>query len=266
MIVTTEGIIFKQIKTVNGRRMIQIFSKTYGKISAGTGISEKARGKSSLAIRPFTYGKYELYKNNDRFNINGGETIKSFYSLGEDIDKYMYGSFVLELTEKLLPENVPSQKVFVLLCDFLEELEKRKKKYDTLLIAYEIKVLKELGYMPNLGKCKKCNSREGLEFFDVKEGGVYCEKCGKDEINLRADSLIYRINTSIIDIIKYFSNNPFSSFRKLALKDDVAVKINRLLRDFIEYHLDIGELKSGYFLSDNLYKEEGKNGNYIGKN
>lgn len=257
MIVTSEGIILKQIKTVNGRRMIEIFSKTYGKISAGTGITEKSRGKSSLAIRPFTHGKYELYKNGDRFNINGGETIKSFYSLGEDIDKYMYASYVLEFTEKLLPENMPCQKVFVLLCDFLEELEKRKKKYDTLLIAYEIKALKELGYMPNLKKCHKCGKIEELSFFDVKEGCVYCNTCGTDKINLHKDSLIYLTNLSIINILKYFSDNPFSSFRKIALKDDMAVKIKKLLKDFIDYHLDIGELKSGYFLSDNLHKEEG---------
>ena len=257
MIVNSEGIIFKQVKTVNGRRMILMFTKNYGKISAGTGITEKARGKSSLAIRPFTHGKYELYKSKDRFNINGGETVKSFYSLGEDIDKYMYASYVLELTEKLLPENVPAQKVFVLLCDFLQELESRKKKYDTLLIAYEIKVLKELGYMPNLKKCKKCGTFEELSYFDVKEGGVYCSKCGNDEINLRKDSLIYPVNASIIDILKYFSDNPFSAFRKIALKDEMAVKINRLLKDFMDYHLDIGELKSGYFLSSTVHKEEG---------
>ena len=250
MIVNSEGIIFKQIKTVNGRRMIQLFTKNYGKISAGTGITEKARGKSSLAIRPFTYGKYELYKSGDRFNINGGETIKSFYSLGEDIDKYMYASYVLELTEKLLPENVPSQKVFILLCDFLEELQGRKKKHETLLIAYEIKLLKALGYMPDLNKCKICGKNQELTFFDVKEGGCYCKSCGNDTINLRNDSLIYPVNASIIDILKYFSDNPFSAFRKIALKEEMATKINKILKDFLDYHLDIGELKSGYFLSD----------------
>ncbi|MDD2217931.1 MAG: recombination protein O N-terminal domain-containing protein, partial [Eubacteriales bacterium] len=52
----------KQTKATNGRRMIVLFSKKYGKISAGTGITEKGKGKSALAMRPFTFGRYELYK------------------------------------------------------------------------------------------------------------------------------------------------------------------------------------------------------------
>ncbi len=42
--------------------MILLFTKKYGKISAGSNINEKGRTKSALAMRPFTYGTYELYK------------------------------------------------------------------------------------------------------------------------------------------------------------------------------------------------------------
>ncbi len=62
MLTDTEGIVLRQVKTSYGRRMILLFSKKYGKISAGTGINERGKGKSSLALRPFTYGRYELFK------------------------------------------------------------------------------------------------------------------------------------------------------------------------------------------------------------
>ena len=50
MLTDTEGIVLRQIKTSYNRRMILLFSKKYGKISAGTSIQEKGRGKSSLAL------------------------------------------------------------------------------------------------------------------------------------------------------------------------------------------------------------------------
>ena len=90
MYIDTEGIILKQVKTVNNRRMVLLFSRKYGKIGAGTSINEKGRGKSALAMRPFTYGKYELYKNRDNYNINGAEVIKSYFKIGEDVEKYMF--------------------------------------------------------------------------------------------------------------------------------------------------------------------------------
>ena len=62
MYINSEGIIFRQVKATGGRRMILLFTKKYGKISAGSNINEKGRTKSALAMRPFTYGTYELYK------------------------------------------------------------------------------------------------------------------------------------------------------------------------------------------------------------
>ena len=62
MLITTEGIVLKQNKIANNRRMIVVFTKDYGKISAGTGLSERGRNRSALALRPFTYSEYEIFK------------------------------------------------------------------------------------------------------------------------------------------------------------------------------------------------------------
>ena len=109
MITDTEGIVLKQVKTAYGRRMILLFSQKYGKISVGTSINEKGRNKSALALRPFTYGKYDLFKNRDSFNLNNASVLKSYYKIGEDVDKYMNSSYILEFTEKVLQEGQPSQ-------------------------------------------------------------------------------------------------------------------------------------------------------------
>ena len=71
----TEGIVLKQIKTVGGRRMIVLLSARYGKISAGSRINEGGRNKSALAMRPFTYGRYQIFKSRDIYNIDSAETI-----------------------------------------------------------------------------------------------------------------------------------------------------------------------------------------------
>lgn len=114
----TEGIVLKQIKTVGGRRMIVLLSARYGKISAGSRINEGGRNKSALAMRPFTYGRYQIFKSRDIYNIDSAETIRSFYGLGEDVDKYMAASYVLEFTEKIVPYEQPQPAVMKLICDF----------------------------------------------------------------------------------------------------------------------------------------------------
>ncbi|MBQ4650335.1 MAG: recombination protein O N-terminal domain-containing protein, partial [Firmicutes bacterium] len=60
MVTDTEAMVLKQVKTLNGRRMLLLFTKKFGKISVGTSATEGGRNKSALAVRPFTYGRYEL--------------------------------------------------------------------------------------------------------------------------------------------------------------------------------------------------------------
>lgn len=250
MYTDTEGIVLRQVKTAGGRRMILLFSKKYGKISAGTGINEKGRGKSALALRPFTYGKYELFKSRESYNINGAEVIKSYYSMGEDVDKYMAGSYILEFTDKLLEEGLPSPELFRLLTEFFEVMERRNKKYSTIVIAYQVKAMEIMGAMPHLDSCVLCGAKEGLSYFSVKDGGVCCNECFRKYNKFADGTLTFLLNFNIINILRYFSDNTLKSLENLALDNNVSGELQRIIKCYAEYHLDIGKLKSENFLHD----------------
>lgn len=180
MHIDSRGIIFRQVKTTDMRRMLLIFTEKYGKLSVGTSLPEKNQKHASLALRPFTCGNYSIYKGRNYYNLDRVETLKSFYGIGEDLDKYMAASLALELTEKIVPEEVPQPRIFVLLLDFLNEIELRKQKHTTLLLAFETKLLFALGTFPRLDSCASCGSKERPEFFSVPDGGVICRRCFED--------------------------------------------------------------------------------------
>lgn len=180
MHIDSRGIIFRQVKTTDMRRMLLIFTEKCGKLSVGTSLPEKNQKHASLALRPFTCGNYSIYKGRNYYNLDRVETLKSFYGIGEDLDKYMAASLALELTEKIVPEEVPQPRIFALLLDFLNEIELRKQKYTTLLLAFETKLLFALGTFPRLDSCASCGSKERPEFFSVPDGGVICRRCFED--------------------------------------------------------------------------------------
>lgn len=245
MYTDTEGIVLKQLKIPGGRRMVLLFSKKFGKISAGTNLSEKGKGKSALILRPFTYGRYELNKTRDAYYINGGEVLKSHYPIGENVDKYMQASYVMELTEKILPEEAAAPELFLLLSNFLDMMEKRSQKYDTLVLAYIVKALRFAGSSPELERCTICGARENLTGFSIEEGGVVCSDCRSFENSNQM--LIFPTKFGIVDVLKYLLQNPLLSFEKLALDGNVSEVLNRLLKTWLAYHLDIKDLKSEEF-------------------
>lgn len=211
MYTDSEGIIIKQIKISGGRRMIVLLSEKYGLISAGTSIPEKGKNKSSLALRPFTRGRYELYKGRENFNINGAEVIQSYYSIGEDIDRYMAASYILELTEKMLPEDESMPGMYKLLRDFLELLAERKSEFETPVIAYQIKAL----------------SMQGL--------------------SLSQNPLLINESDDKINIVKYIESHPMSGLKGLSIAENIRSSLEAYIKQYIYDNLGIGNLKSEMF-------------------
>ncbi len=246
MITETDGIILKQIRLPDDRRMLVLFTRKFGKISAGTSIRLNGRNKSSLALRVFTHGRYELFFGGKSCNINAAETIDSYFGIGGDIDKYMLASYALEYTERLLPENQPQEELFEMLVSFLRLLEKRRAKPESLVLVYQWKALGVCGYMPYLDSCVRCGKQDADGAFSVADGGLICADCkNSGQIN---KSLLYDLRFDIIKILKSIRDNRIDAFENLALHDEVFEYLNSLLRDYISYHLDINNLKSEIYL------------------
>jgi len=247
MYISSDGIILKQIKASGGRKMMTLFTRNYGKISVGSSLPEKGKSKTALALRPFTYGTYELYKNGDYYNMNSADVKKSFFRIGEDVDKFLYASFAMEVTERLIPEGIPQEEIFDALIAFLEQIEDRAKSYQTIVLAYEAKMLKLLGTFPQLDQCARCGAAEKLTAFSVKDGGMICDECRKKA----NEPLIYDVKFDIVDILKYFSEKPIDAFEKIALEAKIAEELQSILREYMNYHLDLGDLKS-----DSIFHEK----------
>ena len=254
MTMNTEGIIFRQTRMVQGRRMILLFTREYGKISVGTNMGDKGKPKSSLALKPFTYGSYQIFEGRNYYELDRADAITSYYTIGEDLDRYASASFVMELTEKMIPEGLPQPAVFSLLLEFLEELEKRKKKYETLTLAYEVKLLRILGAYPALEACVSCGREDGLEYFSIEEGGVMCRECAERVMANTQEALIFHTEFDIVKVVNYLARNPLRSFAGIALSEDVAETLQRILKAYMEYHFDLGKLKSEGLFS--VVKEE----------
>lgn len=243
MLLHTEAIVLRRTRAAGGVNMLSLFTKKYGKISVGSKLGFGGKRRSELAISPFTLGDYKIFSNRGYYNLDSADVIKTYYAIGEDFEKYSASSLVLELTNRLMPEDQPMAEVFTLLKTFLEMTEDRKRSPETLVLAYEIKLLKKLGYFPNLVECTVCGTKENLKYFSVEQGGVICEECREKQ----GDALIYALEFGMIEVVKYFEVTPFRRFKNLALKRADAAKLQNVIREYMAYHLDITQL-----LSDSL--------------
>lgn len=244
----TVGIVLRETKTSYGRRMILLFTREYGIISAGTNISERGKSKSTLALQHFTFGRYTLHENSSGYNIDRAEVIRSFYGLSENLDKFFSGAYVLEFTSKALHPEVRMPAVFDMLLDFFDMLESRNKGFGTLVLAYQTRLFRMLGVPPVLDRCAICGKPPG-EWFSIEDGGVICDDCragiaSEEGENSARGALIYAVRFDIINALKYFNDNSLKKLENIALSEDTGKRLQKIIREYAAYHLDVSNLKS----------------------
>lgn len=268
MLINTDGIVLKQRKIANNRRIIVLFTRRCGKINAGTGINEKSRKKSALALRPFTYAEYDIFKNRSYYNIDATTVKKSYYSIGENLDCFMTASKVLEYLDIILEEEQARQGLFDMTIEFFNSLAGAKANFKTMLYAYLVKSLRLQGVMPELSVCADCgkprnefygiaggdhsaenegNGRTGEKcrsgYFSVSAGGILCSDCAEREKS-DTDLLIFQPDFDIVEVLRYFLDKPVSYFSKLLLKDGVSEELEILIGKYLDYYLGANVLKN----------------------
>ncbi|MDR1292714.1 MAG: DNA repair protein RecO [Clostridiales Family XIII bacterium] len=213
MTIECEAIVLRQTKATGGRRMILLFTDHHGKVSAGTNASERGKSKSAIAVRPFTLGRYTLRRSKGYVNIAAAEAVKPYYSIGEDYEKYLNASLVLEFAGKMLPDEAPAPELWAQTLKFMDMMEGRSRGRRTLTAAWLVKALHFAGVLPD------------------------AESFGDDK-------LFYSLGFDTLEALAYLMRNPIDKMAGLALDDGVADALITALLRFAKRHLDIENLKS----------------------
>ena len=233
MIKTYEGIVIRQTKIAGGRRMILVFTREEGKVSAGTHISEKSKGGAALAIRPFSYGHYTMAEKSTGIrSISAAETLDAHFALGKDPDRFTEASFALEFTDKVLPDNAGAPAIFDLLKSYLDMLSTRKVDFRLLTISYLIKVMQELGVFPDTASLKEDPA-----------------STAKEPASPAVGLLLSGLNDDILNTIVFIAEQPLERMDALTLESEKEGAVFGIIKAFAHEYLELGAIKSERILS-----------------
>jgi len=77
-----------------------------------------------------------------------------------------------------------------------------------------LRLLCILGFTPQVMECTNCKEKENITYFSIKDNGLKCEMCGKQ------DTSTIQIGESTVNAIKYTVTAPPKKLYSFNLKDD----------------------------------------------
>jgi len=188
---TASAIILRRVMFGETDRIVTLFTRERGKLTAIAKGSRKLISRLSGATETLTYGRFQLAEGQNLDVITQVEVKESFPNIRGDIKRIAHAAYVAELIDKLVEERYAGPATFDLLLSTLYLLE-RPNDPAKITRAFELKLMRIAGYQPTLDKCVRCQRTlpTGSRYYSPWMGGVVCEECGplpEDAIEISND-------------------------------------------------------------------------------
>lgn len=236
-----EGIVIRTTDYGETNKIVTIFSRELGKISAMARGAKKPKSRLAAVSQPFTYGYFLLQIGSGLGTLQQGEILSSMREIRGDIFLTAYASFVVELTDKATEEKKNNPYLFEMLYQTLHHMNEGVDP-EILALMYQTKMLPVLGLYPAFDECAVCHQSNAFVAFSVREGGFLCSQ--------HAEQDPYRIplNEAASKLIRLFHHFDLNRLGNVSVKDETKQQIRTVLNAYYDEYCGI-YLKSRRFLN-----------------
>jgi DNA repair protein RecO (recombination protein O) len=222
----TRAIVLKNKDFKENDRLIWLFTEKLGKISVVVQGAKKAKSKNMSLSLPFCFGEFVLFKGKSMYTLNEGEIEDSFQSLLNDLDTLTYASYLNELIEISMIEEENNRELFKDLIVTYYLIKNKVGDLESLIRAFEVKLLKHTGYGLNLDACCQCGKKINTgNLISTQYYGVICSDCNKDSA--------YTLTAAALNTLKYLVKIPLENVYKITISKEVKKELESLLSIFI---------------------------------
>ncbi len=238
------GIVLRSMPYNERDKIVTLLTEHHGKV---TGIVKGGHGSKRFggALDLLCCSKFHIVEkpNHEMVRVDEALIHHEFKSLRLDYDKLLVASFAAELCLKLIETSYKQRELFIVLSNFLFYLDSGLS-HDVSLYAFLLKFFKQLGYVPMINICVRCEKElqlllsEGVaDFFWISEaGGLVCKNCsGGNSTNSPGKKL--RLGPEEIQAFYFLLHQPFKSLQETDFKLSPTSTLGSLIMDFLHHQI-----------------------------
>ena len=247
----TEAIIIKKTKLGEADRILTLYTPHLGKIQAVAKGVRRPRSKLAGHLELLTYSLVPLARGRNLDVITGSQTINSFLPLKSDLWLTSCALYVTELVNQFTPDHVENYRLFQLLLETMEQLCQASNKELTLR-HFELRLLNEVGYRPQLQQCVSCQLplEPTTNSFCPNSGGMLCPNCSPNQQSA------YPLSVNAQKVLRLLQSSDYHTASRLKIDAELAHELERVMSGYMKYLLE-REIKSAAWL--NTLREQTKN-------
>jgi len=162
--------------------------------------------------------------------IGSAEVIDPFLGIRADYGRLCAASYMGQTAAHCIQEDDPSSGTYDLILYCLRRLDSAAAPFGVMLL-FEVKLLREMGILPELTHCLKCAQEVGGEaYLDARAGGILHRQCSAGEYKRV-------LSGGNLATLRYLAERSLSAVSNLSVKEKDAKHIFDVLHTFSVHHL-----------------------------
>ena len=240
------GLVVSVHEVSDDMRYFHIITFEKGNISVGFRGSMKFRGQFRNAVMPLSYSEFVLHTSDGlKYWLNEATLVMSFFGLSSDYDRYLLGSYILNVASYMTVENQADPDLLSLTLNALWLLTNNKDR-DMRLIkaAFELRAAAIGGFMPDMSGCRDCGTEcRGDCFLSLSDGCLLCVECAKRRRLAEPDGGEFRdmllpVAAPVLFALKYVCYSEPKKVFAFTLDEEYVGQFARLGEMYLERQLD----------------------------
>jgi DNA repair protein RecO (recombination protein O) len=238
----TVAVVLRNRKLGDADKILTLYTANLGKIDAVAKGVRKAKSRLAGHVEPLTQATFMLAKGKSLDIVTQVETIESFQPLRDDLDRLSRALYACELLDKFTEPHAENFGLYRLLLDTLRRLM-TQPDFDTPLRFYEMALLRDAGYTPELDECVVCRERLRAEtnYWSAAGGGVVCPNCRSDEAAVRP------VSPNAVKLLRLLLHGRFADVAPVAIDASLAAEMERALGEYVRWVLE-RDVRSAAFI------------------
>lgn len=232
----TEAIVIRRANLGEADRVLTLFSREYGKLSAVAKGARKPRSRFAGRLELFTQMRALLARGKTLDVISQVDVIEPFAALRTDLSRVGAASSIAEITDRATPEREPQPAIYSVLRQSLRMAVGPDPELGAIWFSAQILGLS--GYGPVVDRCVVCGKPiKGSAVFSFALGGSLCANDRERDPEALAASAV------ALASIGFLSEVSASALSRVQLERRQRAEVETLLRRYVEYRFEV-KLKS----------------------
>jgi DNA repair protein RecO (recombination protein O) len=244
---STPAIVLRQRRLGDADKILTLYTANFGKVDAVAKGVRKSKSRMAGHVEPLAHASFQLAKGKTLDIVTQVETIDSFQTLRDDLERMSRALYVCELLDKFTETHEANFALFRLLLDTLRRIA-TQSDMDIATRFYEMSLLDAMGYRPELEECVTCRTRlkAVTNYWTAAGGGVVCAACRTEETAVRP------VSANAVKLLRLLLHGRFGDVSRVTMSADLAAELERAMLEYVRWVLE-RDVRSAAFI-DTLRK------------